>query len=106
MNAKQKLHQANLAKQTALFHKQASSELTVKNWYDQNNISIPKNNYWKRMVKEIYVNSVLPDIVPISPLSLPSLPSVPPDSQQAGLRELHDIRIEIGSTTLNEIHCL
>lgn len=32
MNVKQKLHQANLAKWTALFHEQASSGLTIKNW--------------------------------------------------------------------------
>ena len=122
MNAKQKLHQANLAKWTALFHEQASSGLTVKNWCDQNNISIHKYNYWKRMVKEMYVDSVLPDIVPISPVSLPSLLSAPPDSQLAGLRELRDsrdscysmepkcvsividdIRIEIGSSASDEM---
>ena len=119
MNAKQKLHQANLAKWTALFHEQASSGLTVKNWCVQNNISIHKYNYWKRMVKEMYVDSVLPDIVPISPVSLPSLPSALPDSQLAGLRELRDscnsmeskcvsividdIRIEIGPSASDEM---
>ena len=119
MNAKQKLHQANLAKWTALFHEQASSGLTVKNWCAQNNISIHKYNYWKRMVKEMYVDSVLPDIVPISPMSLPSLPSALPDSQLAGLRDLRDsccsmepkcisividdIRIEIGPSASDEM---
>ena len=119
MNAKQKLHQANLAKWTALFHEQASSGLTVKNWCVQNNISIHKYNYWKRMVKEMYVDSVLPDIVPISPVSLPSLPSALPDSQLAGLRDsrdscysmapkcvsivIDDIRIEIGPSASDEM---
>ena len=119
MNAKQKLHQANLSKWTALFHEQASSGLTVKNWCAKNNISIHKYNYWKRMVKEMYVDSVLPDIVPISPVSLPSLPSALPDSQLPGLRDsrdsccsmepkcvssvIDDIRIEIGSSAPDEM---
>lgn len=113
MNAKQKLHQANLAKWTALFHEQASSGLTVKNWCAQNNISIHKYNYWKRMVKEMYVDSVLPDIVPIAPVSLPSLPPDLPDYQQTASHDslnpdrlsiiIGGIRIEIGSSASDEM---
>ena len=116
MNAKQKLHQANLAKWTALFHDQASSGLTVKNWCAQNNISIHKYDYWKRMVKEMYADSVLPDIVPISPVSLPSLPPDLPDYQQTASHDSRNsldpnclsiiiggIRIEIGSSASDEM---
>ena len=122
MNAKQKLHQANLAKWTTLFKEQASSGLTVKEWCDRNSISIHKYNYWKRLVKELYVDSVLPDIVPIAPGPLPSLSPDPPGSQQAELCNsrdsynspdlldpgcvsiiIGDIRIEIGSSASDEM---
>ena len=119
MNAKQKLHPVNLAKWTALFKEQASSGLTVKEWCAQNNISIHSYNYWKHATKEVYVDSILPDIVPIAPVPLPSPSSVPPDSQQAKsceLRDLYnssdsrcvsiligDIRIEIGASASDEV---
>ena len=122
MNAKQKLHQVNLAKWTALFKEQASSGLTVKEWCARNNISIHTYNYWKHAAKEVYVDSVFPDIVPIAPVPLPSLSSAPPDSQQAKSCELRDsrdlynssdsgcvsiligdIRIEIGASASDEV---
>lgn len=122
MNAKQKLHQANLAKWTALFKEQASSGLTIRDWCAQNNISIHTYNYWKHAVKEVYVDSLLPDIVPIAPVPIASLPSDPADSQQSGpfhLCDAHrscdsinpdcisivigDIRIEIGSSASDEM---
>ena len=92
MNAKQKLHQVNLAKWTALFKEQASSGLTVKEWCARNNISIHTYNYWKHAAKEVYVDSILPDIVPIATVPLPSPSSVLPDSQQAKSCELRDSR--------------
>ena len=122
MNAKQKLHQANLAKWTSLFQEQASSGLTVKEWCAQNNISIHTYNYWKHVVKEVYVDSLLPDIVPVAPVPVPSLPLDPADSQK--FESFHsldsrnscnsmdsgcvsivigDIRIEIGSSASDEM---
>ncbi len=116
MNAKQKLHQVNLAKWTALFHEQASSGLTVKEWCGQNNISIHTYNYCKHAVKEVYVDSFLPDIVPIAPVSLPSLPPDLPDYQQPKLCDsrnsmdlscvsivIGDIRIEIDPSVSDEV---
>ncbi len=66
MNAKQKLHQANLAKWTALFKEQADSGLTVKQFCSDRALSIHAYNYWKHMAKEAYVESILPEIVPIT----------------------------------------
>lgn len=119
MNAKQKLHQANLAKWTALFKQQSSCGLTIKDWCAQNNISVHTYNYWKHAAKEMYVESFLPDIVPIAPMPIPSLPPDSPDSQQfesfhsLDLRNsldpdclsilIGDIRIEIGASALDEI---
>lgn len=91
-------------------------------WCDRNDISINAYYYWKRIVKEAYVDSILPDIVPIPVPDMQSLPSVPdqPDTSSHELyklRDLHkpdpvqtsvsdavivsigDIRIEFGSNT-------
>ena len=50
--------------------------------------------YWKRIVKEAYVDSILLDIVPISILDIQSSPSIPvqPDSSSHELNKLHDLR--------------
>lgn len=65
MNAKQKLHQANLTRWAAIINDQMSSGLTIRQWCFEHNISFHAYNYWKRIFKEEYVDSVLPDIVPI-----------------------------------------
>lgn len=72
MSAHQKIHQANLTNWASLFKDQAESGLTIKEWCLQNNVSIHKFYYWRRQAKESYVDSILPDIVP---MSLPSTAS-------------------------------
>ena len=47
------------------FSNQKASGLTVKEWCDQNNLSIHTYNYWKHALKEELASQVLPDIVPI-----------------------------------------
>ena len=66
MNAKQKLHQANLDMWNNRFQEQAQSGLSVKNWCTLNDISIHAYNYWKHVAKEAYLDSILPDIVPLA----------------------------------------
>ena len=71
MNAKQKLHQANLREWAARFADQKASGLTIRQWCDQNHLSFHKYNYWKHLLKEEVVDQVMPDIVPLSlPASL------------------------------------
>ena len=64
MNVNQTMHQANLSKWTALFHEQRQSGLTIKDWCSQNNVSVYAFFYWKRIAKEAYVQSILPESVP------------------------------------------
>lgn len=71
MNAKQKLHQIKLQEWMEIFQTQAASGLTIKEWCLQNNISIHSYNYWKHKLKEEYVQSALPDIVPLAGSQLP-----------------------------------
>ncbi|RGI07510.1 IS66 family insertion sequence element accessory protein TnpA [Roseburia sp. TF10-5] len=66
MNAKQKLHQLRLNEWSSRFSDQKASGLTVKQWCDQNNLSIHTYNYWKHLLKEELASQVLPDIVPVS----------------------------------------
>ena len=40
--------------------------MTVKDWCAQNNVSPHAYYYWKRLAKEAYMDSVLPEIVPIA----------------------------------------
>lgn len=84
MNAKQKIHKAQLTKWLTLFDEQAASGLTVKAWCAANNISIHKYNYWKHAAKEAYIDSILPDIVSIPVTSPPAIhPELPSDDQSA-----------------------
>lgn len=52
MNTKQKLHQLHMNEWTTHFSDQKASELTVKEWCNQNNLSIHTYNYWKHALKE------------------------------------------------------
>lgn len=65
MTAKQKLHQTNLSLWMARFNAQAASGLTIREWCSQNSISVHAYNYWKHIAKESYIDSVIPDIVPL-----------------------------------------
>ena len=76
MNARQKLHHAQLTEWAARFSDQKASGLTVRQWCDQNHLSIHKYNYWKRLLKEEVVDQMLPDIVPLPVTSA----LAPPDS--------------------------
>jgi hypothetical protein len=66
MNAKQKLHQAHLTEWAARVSEQKASGLTIRQWCEQNNISIHKYNYWKHQLKEQVVDQMLPEIVQLS----------------------------------------
>lgn len=65
MNTRQKLHQLHLNEWATRFAEQKSSELTVRQWCEQNNYSIHTYNYWKHLLKEELASKVLPDIVPV-----------------------------------------
>ena len=49
MNAKQKLHQSNLALWASRFKEQKESGLSIKSWCLENNISMYAFNYWKHI---------------------------------------------------------
>ena len=65
MQPTEKLNQANLAIWAQIISEQKPSSLTIRDWCLQNNISYHAYNYWKHKLKESYIDSVLPDIVPI-----------------------------------------
>lgn len=65
MNTRQKLHQLRMNEWATRFSDQKASGLTVKEWCDQNDLSIHTYNYWKHALKEELASQVPPDIVPI-----------------------------------------
>ena len=116
MNTSYQIRQAKLAKWAALIKDQSESNLQVKEWCEQNNVTIHAYHYWKHKLKEMAVRSMMPDIAP-----LPVMPSVTPSSlvpvQESSLPEscdsrntisspvcltLGDIRIEFGTSTSDE----
>ena len=50
---------------TTRFSDQKASGLTVKEWCNQNNLSIHTYNYWKHALKEELASQILRDIIPI-----------------------------------------
>lgn len=116
MNAKQKIHQTNLAKWSDLFRDQQTSGLTIKDWCAQNSISQHAYYYWKRIAKEAYVNSIIPDIVPLPAEQHSELPMVQPSAElnlynsckssktsDPVIISMGDIRIEIGASASDEM---
>lgn len=59
-------HQVNLELWADRISKQKSSGLNVEEWCSTNNLSRHKFYYWKRLLKESLLETVTPDIVPIS----------------------------------------
>lgn len=80
MSAKQKLHQVRLNEWTARFKEQKASGLTVRQWCDQNQVSIHTYNYWKHVLKEELVDQMLPDIVPVT-LPVPASSNLPAEQE-------------------------
>ena len=66
MNTSKIVHQANLTKWADIIREQQSSSLPVKSWCEQHQVSRDQFFYWKRKLKDQYLESQLPDIVPIS----------------------------------------
>ena len=98
---------------------QAASGLKVTDWCKENNLSIHAYYYWKRIIKEEYIQSILPEIVPIGSGSQDSCsrPTTIPAIESHDLRNSHnmcnhtssvtisigDTRIEIGSSASDEM---
>jgi hypothetical protein len=80
MNAKQKLHQVRLNEWTTRFKEQKASGLTVRQWCDQNQVSVHTYNYWKHVLKEELVDQMLPDIVPVT-LPVPTSSNLPTEQE-------------------------
>ena len=92
MKVNQKLHQAKLSKWVTLLQDQASSGLPVKEWCDQNDVTIHAYYYWKRIAKEAYINPIIPEIVPLPVTQTQELPSCSSDQPLPELRNAHDSR--------------
>ena len=117
MNAKQKIHQANLTKWAALIHEQQESGLSIDKWCEQEGFTRYSYFYWKHALKEEALKSVeTQDIVPLLPLPGSALPTTSSAVQSHELYNssdkpststmsitLGDIRIEIGANASDDL---
>ena len=97
MNVNQKIHNANLAKWLELFKEQKASGLTVRDWCKDYGVTTHTFYYWKSKAKEAYVDSALPDIVPLQP-PVPQQP-IPTNNYSV----LHDSRELYNSCNTGDI---
>ena len=118
MKTKDKIRKARLSQWSTRFQDQAASGMSVKDWCTKNNISVHAYYYWKHIAKEAYVDSIIPDIVPITP-PIPVVNDNVPVSESHDSRTLYnlreltdtkiisvsigDTRIEIGSSATDEM---
>lgn len=122
MNANKRIHDAKFATWVSLIQKQAESGLPVKQWCDENGVTKNAYYYWKRLIKETYADSVLPEIVPLNtddtttvesttPITLLSAPQQTPEqtelhnlrNSQTVTVSSNDISIDINSSASNEL---
>ena len=96
MNTTAKIHQAKMAKWAALIKEQSESTLTVKEWCDQNNVTIHAYHYWKHRLKELAVRSMMPDT------SLHESRDSRDTISTSISVSLGDIRIEFGKNSTDE----
>ena len=98
MKSSQKLHLSKLAEWSVRFQEQAASGLSIKDWCSQNGVSLYAYQYWKRIAKEAYLDSLIPEIVQIPEPVLPApsdqvttLPSATPPSKLSTCSNSHDL---------------
>ena len=106
MNAKEKIHQATMTEWAALIKDQKDSGLTIRQWYDQKNVSFHTYNYWKHILKESVFDSVLPNIVPISQPLIPSSNCemiLPESGESHKSRDLLNATMPV-SISLSDVH--
>jgi hypothetical protein len=110
MKSSQKLHLAKLAEWSVRFQEQAASGLSIKDWCSQNGVSLYAYQYWKRIAKEAYLDSLIPEIVqvpePALPASSDQLTALPSATPPVGLstcsnsRDLYNLSDSRGSDSL------
>ena len=105
MNSSNVIHQTKLDIWADLIREQQASTLTVSEWCESKQISRDQYYYWKRKIKDRFVESQLPDIVPLSvPVSQQCFTScttdVPTLPRPSSIKiYINDFSIEVGYDT-------
>ena len=66
MNTSKVIHQAKLNDWANTIHKQQASSLNVTEWCQSNGIAKVQFYYWKRKLKDQFIESQLPDTVSLN----------------------------------------
>ena len=107
MNTTKVIHQAKLNSWADLIREQQTSSMNVTKFCEARSISKSQFYYWRRRLTEQFVESQLPDIVPISPpipdtrcTTFKSCPTHTTISALSALKlTINDITIEINEDT-------
>ena len=107
MSINQKIHDAKLAHWLSLFQEKNKSGLTVNDWCAKNGISTHTYYYWKRVAKNAYAESTLPEIFPLDIDAITSSQTTPPsDPDSCNLHELQNSQNLCNSHNLHNLHNL
>ena len=101
MNSSKVIHQAKLNDWAATIREQQNSSLSVTAWCKQNHLSTTQFYYWKRKLKDKYVESQLPDIVPLTTtVSQQCCTSCTTDDPLYGMSGLSSIKLSINDVSI------
>ena len=92
MNTSKVIHQAKLNDWANTIREQQASSLNVTEWGQSNGIAKAQFYYWKRKLKDQFVEAQLPDIVPLNT----------PVAQQCctTFEKLSTLKLSIGDITI------
>ena len=102
MNTSKIVHAATLNKWADLIREHQSSSLIVKAWCEQHQVSKDKFFYWKHKLKDQFVESQLPEIVPLAPITRQCCTNCATDTPMTTSSltiTINDISIEINENT-------
>lgn len=101
MNSTKAQQQYQKAKWTALIKEQQQSNLTIKEWLIENNISRDQFYYWKRKLKDELLDNLVPSFVELPAI----IPSEPVESVaklvQSDNTPLIAASVNVGNTCIN-----
>lgn len=102
MNTSKVIHQAKLNSWADSIREQQSSSLSVSKWCELHHISKTQFYYWKRQLADQFVESQLPEIVPISvPVPDMSCTTFKSFTKDTNISEPSVLKITIGDISID-----
>lgn len=100
MNTSKVIHQAKLNSWAESIREQQASSLSVVEWCKQKHLSTTQFYYWRRQLADQFVESQLPDIVPLSTPITECCTTFESCTTDATLSKLSSLTISIGEMSI------